>query len=69
MKYFKITFFPLTASVTVGVIFYGLFGISLDDTKALSMLFIKGIVVGLSVGLILGLLNAYFKIDIFKSRK
>ncbi|HLF53032.1 hypothetical protein [Flavobacterium sp.] len=67
--YFKITFLSLTAGIFAGSFVYGLFGIDFTKTDLLFKLFLKSLIIGITVGLILGVLNMFFKIGNFQKKE
>lgn len=64
--YFKITFVFVSIALSVGLFVYGLFGVLFfDDTVTIKTLLFKSLFVGFFTGLLLGLLNMYFKVTPF----
>jgi xanthosine utilization system XapX-like protein len=58
---FKIAFFAMSAGIFVGTLVYGLFEVDFSDKEALLKLFLKSLITGVVSGLVLGLLNMFFK--------
>ncbi|WP_026977927.1 hypothetical protein [Flavobacterium tegetincola] len=67
-SYFKVTFLSLTAGLFVGIFLYGLFDVDFSDHQALINLLFKSFVTAIITGLLLGLLNMFFKIGNFKKK-
>jgi len=66
--YFKVTFLSNSAGIFVGILVYGLFDISLSDSESIISLLLKSLATAIGTGLILGLLNMYFKIGRFPNK-
>lgn len=66
--YFKVTFLAVTAGLFSGLVVYGLLESGFSDSAKVTSLLLKSLAIAVSVGLLLGLLNMYFKIGNF-SRK
>lgn len=69
LYYFKVTFIFVTVALFVANIFKGLFEIGFSDVDALTQMVIKSFVVSVLTGLILGLLNMFFKVNIFNKKE
>lgn len=67
--YFKVTFLSITARIFTGLFVYGLFDVNISDTQAVLRLLLKSIATGIGSGLVLGVLNMYFKIGYFPTRE
>ena len=67
-NYFKNTFLPLAAGLTVGLFAYGLLTTDFD-TELITKNLLKSVTVGVVTALILALLNSYFKITPFKKKQ
>ena len=65
---FTMTFLTVSAGLFAGLFVYGLFSIELSDFKAWINLFFKSLATGIVVGIILGLLNMYFKAITFSKK-
>lgn len=68
LELFKVTFFTVGTGLFVGILVYNLFEINFYDSKALLNLFIKSITTSVSVGLILGIINAVFEIILINKK-
>lgn len=66
--YFKITFIPISAGLFAGILVFGLFDIDFSDREALKNLLLKSLVIAVGTGLILGILNMFFKIGNFQNK-
>ncbi|MBL0309140.1 MAG: hypothetical protein IPP77_05530 [Bacteroidetes bacterium] len=69
LQYFVITFFSVSIGLMVGSFVYELFDANFSDIPAIIHLLWKSSVKGVIVGLILGLLNAYFRINFGNKNK
>ncbi|HCQ13739.1 hypothetical protein [Flavobacterium sp.] len=67
--YFKVTFLSITAGLFAGILVYGLFDIDFSDSEALTQLLLKSFVTAVGTGLILGILNMFFKIGNFQKKE
>jgi hypothetical protein len=67
--YFKVTFLSISAGLFAGIFIYGLFDVDFSHREALTKLFFKSIVTGIGTGLILGILNMFFKIGNFQKKE
>jgi len=67
--YFKTTFLPIFAGLFVGILIYGLFDIDFSNREALVKLLLKSFVTALTTGLILVILNVFFKTEIPQKKK
>lgn len=67
--YFKVTFLAITAGLFAGLFVYGLIGLIFFDEGNIEMLLLKSLVTSLTTGLLLGILNMFFKIGNFQSTK
>ena len=67
--YFKITFIPISAGLFAGILVFGLFDIDFSDGEALKNLLLKSLVIAVSTGLILGILNMFLKIGNFQKKE
>lgn len=67
--YFKVTFLLITAGLFTGILVYGLFDIDFSNSEALKMLLLKSLVTAVGTGLILGILNMFFKIGNFQKKE
>jgi hypothetical protein len=69
LYYFRVAFISLTIGITVGLFVYDLLGVLFfDDPISIGNIALRSLFVGFFTGLILGLLNMYFKIFPFKQR-
>lgn len=66
--YFKKTFLSITAGLFAGLLVYGLFDVNFSDIEALKILLLRSLVTAVGTGLILGILNMYFKIGNFQKK-
>lgn len=66
--YFKVTFLSISAGLFAGILIYGLFDVDFSHREALTKLFFKSIVTAIGTGLILGILNMFFKIGNFQKK-
>ncbi len=67
--YFKVTFLSIAAGLFTAMLVYGLFDINFSDTKALTTLLVKSFSVAVVTGLMLGILNVFFKIGNFQKKE
>ena len=67
--YFKVTFLSVTAGLFAGILVYGLFEVDFSNSEAIATLLLKSLVTAAATGLILGLLNMYFKIGNFQKKE
>lgn len=67
--YFKVTFVSISAGLFAGMLVYGLFDIDYSKPGALTTLLMKSFVTAIGTGLIMGLLNMYFKIGNFQKKE
>jgi hypothetical protein len=67
--YFKVTFLSISAGLFAGALVYGFFDVDFSNTEALTKLFLKSFMVAVITGLIMGLLNMYFKIGNFQKKE
>lgn len=67
--YFKITFLSVTAGLTVGLLVYGLFDTDLSNADAIGILALKSFIIALVTGLVLGILNVFFKVQKVKGKE
>jgi hypothetical protein len=69
INYFKRTFAFVVISLTIGFTLYGLFKIGINDSNAIGLLLLESLATAMVTGLILGLMNMYFRIDFFQKAK
>lgn len=67
--YFKMTFLSITAGLFAGILVYGLFDIDFSNREALTTLLLKSFVTAIGTGLVLGILNMFFKIGNFQKKE
>jgi len=67
--YFKVTFLSVTAGLFAGILVFGLFDIDFSNTDAITKLLLKSLVTAIGTGLILGILNMFFKIGNFNKKE
>jgi H+/Cl- antiporter ClcA len=67
--YFKVTFLSITAGLFAGLLVYGFFDIDFSNSESLTKLLLKSFVAAVVAGLILGILNMFFKIGNFQKNK
>lgn len=68
--YFKTVFIPLAVGITVGLFTYDLLGmLFFNEPISVINTALRSLFVGFFTGLILGLLNMYFKIFPFKQKQ
>jgi len=67
--YFKVTFLSVTAGLFAGIVVFGLFDVDFSNTDAITKLLLKSIVTAIGTGLVLGILNMFFKIGNFQKRE
>lgn len=67
--YFKVTFVVIFAGLFTGTMIYGLFDIDLSNSVAITKLFLRSLMTAFGTGLILGLLNMFFKVGNFQKRQ
>ena len=60
--YFKVPFLSVSAGLFVGILIYGLFDLDFSNSEALINLLFKSSVTAILTGLVLGILNMFFKI-------
>ena len=66
--YFKVTFLSISAGLFAGIIIYGLFDLNFSDNEAIIRLILKSLTTAIGTGLVLGLLNMFFKIGHFPNK-
>lgn len=69
LLYFKVTFLSITAGLFAGILVYGLFDLDFSNSEALTKLLLKSFVTAAGTGLILGVLNMFFKIGNFEKKE
>jgi hypothetical protein len=67
--YFKTTFLSCSAGTFTGLLFYRLFDVDFSNDNEIGKLILQSFVIALVIGLIMGLLNMFFKIGNFSNRK
>jgi len=67
--YFKVTFLSVTAGLFAGIVVFGLFDVDFSNTDAITKLLLKSLVTAIGTGLVLGILNMFFKIGNFQKRE
>jgi hypothetical protein len=67
--YFKVTFLSVTAGLFAGILVFGLFDIDFSNTDAITKLLLKSLVTAIGTGLVLGILNMFFKIGNFNKKE
>ena len=67
--YLKVTFLSISAGLFAGALVFGLFDVDFSNSEALTKLLLKSLVVAVITGLIMGLLNMYFKIGNFQKKE
>jgi hypothetical protein len=67
--YFKVTFLSLAAGIFAGMVVYGIFDIDFSNSEELSKLLWKSFVTAIGTGLIMGILNMFFKIGNFPKKE
>ena len=63
------TFLSITAGLFAGLFVYGFFSIDFSNSEYLTKLLLKSFVVAVVAGLILGILDMFFKIGNFQKKK
>lgn len=67
--YFKVTFIATTAGIFAGMLVYGLFDVDFSNSKALTDLVLKSFLTAITGGLVLGIINMFFKLDAHGNKK
>ncbi|WP_320814183.1 hypothetical protein [Flavobacterium sp.] len=67
--YFKVTFLFVSVGLFVGNLAEGLFNIDYSNTELLLKLVLKSFVTAVLTGLLLGVLNMFFKIGDFNKKE
>jgi xanthosine utilization system XapX-like protein len=67
--YFKVTFLSISAGLFVGALVYGLFDVDFSNNEALVKLLWRALFMAIGTGLIMGILNMFFKIGNFQKRE
>ncbi|MFM9989083.1 hypothetical protein [Flavobacterium sp.] len=67
--YFKVTFLSISAGLFAGIFVYGLFDIDLSNSEAITKLLLKSLATGIGTGIVLGILNMFFKIGNFPKKE
>lgn len=67
--YFKVTFLSISAGLFVGALVYGLFDVDFSNNEALLKLLWRSFFLAIGTGLIMGILNMFFKISNFQKRE
>lgn len=65
--YFKIVFLPISAAIFSAMLVYGLFEIDFSSDTIIKLL-IKSLAAGVLSGLVLGVLNVFFKVVPFQEK-
>ncbi len=63
-SHFKVAFLAVSAGLFVGTLVYGLFEVDFSDREALMKLVLSSLAIGIVSGLVLGLMNMYFKLGL-----
>jgi hypothetical protein len=66
--YFKTTFLSITAGIFAGMFIYGLFDIDISNARAVGGVALRSFAVAVITGVLLGLANMYFKVDLAKKK-
>lgn len=66
--YFKVTFIYISTGLFTGTLVYGLFDVDFSNTESILKLVLKSLVTAIGTGLILGILNMFFKIGNFQKK-
>ena len=69
LYYFKVAFITISISVFAGSLTYGLFDVDFSNSKAIIKLLERSFATGIIDGLIIGLINIFFKIIPLKKKK
>ena len=64
--YFKVAFLTISAAIFTGKLFYELFDIDFSNSSVILKLLWKSFITAIGTGLIMGLLNMFFKIGNFQ---
>ena len=67
--YFKVAFLSISAGIFAGMLVYGIFDIDFSNNEVIKKLLLKSLVMAVGTGLIMGLLNMFFKIGNFKKKE
>mgnify|MGYP000468074852 CR=1 FL=1 len=67
--YFKVTFLSNAAGIFAGMVVYGIFDIDFSNSEELTKLLWKSFVTAIGIGLIMGILNMFFKIGNFQKKE
>jgi xanthosine utilization system XapX-like protein len=67
--YFKVTFLSISAGLFVGALVYGLFDVDFSNNEALIKLLLRSLFMAIGTGLIMGILNMFFKIGNFQKKE
>jgi xanthosine utilization system XapX-like protein len=67
--YFRVTFLSISAGLFAGMLVYGLFDVDFSNREALTKLLLKSLMGALGTGLIMGILNMFFKIGNFQKKE
>jgi hypothetical protein len=66
--YFKVTFLSISAGLFAGILVYGLFDVDFSSNQALTNFLFKSFGTAIGTGLVLGILNMFFKIGNFPKK-
>ena len=67
--YFKVTFLSISAGLFAGMLVYGLFDVDFSNNEALIKFLLKSLFTAIVTGLIVGILNMFFKMGNFQKRE
>ena len=68
-SYFKVAFLSITVFIFITMLIKGLFDIDFSNTNDLFRLLRRSLFASIVVGLLMGLLNMFFKINFFSKKE
>ena len=67
--YFKVTFLSISFGLFIGILVYGLFDLDFSNSDAIVKLLFKSLAIAIVTGLVLGILNMFFKIGNYQKKE
>lgn len=67
--YFKVTFLSISAGLFVGLLIYGLLDVNFSEQSSIVKWLSKSLIVAVGTGLVLGILNMFFKVSTFHKKE
>jgi hypothetical protein len=67
--YFKVTFSAIALGLFAGLLIYGLLDVDFSNRNSVTKWFLKAFLTAIGTGLVLGILNMFFKIGNFQRKE